>query len=523
MTDNYDFERMIDEGYTYVDKTDILESLIVEKNGSQFFFARPRRFGKSLMINTLKRIFQGRKDLFKGTAIGRSKTYDWKKYPVIHLDLSRVVASTPEMLQKRLNEVMRSMAGEIRAPFDRTATPGSNFETMIRSLAAKQKTDKRVVVLIDEYDAPVNGFIEDPEKLAAFRDEMHQFFLTLKANVEKIRFLMATGVTRFTKISLFSCLNNPTDLTMDARTARLCGYTPDEIERYFHAHIQAFADAKGLAYDAMFAKLLDWYDSYRFSPESPVKVCNPVSLGKALTTQVIMNYWETTGLASSAVKRIRESREIISDWNDVEVTRLSLDTSDVADIPLPTLLFQTGYLTIKDRFDDVSLSLRVPNKEVLDSVNEGAMSDWLKPDDVQFTIASAKRTRRTMLADGSISDFSAALMACYSRIPHEWVCRNEAEAKRFFQLYCYFVGARIKGEHEVSTGRPDALLELPNGVCILEFKYARTSADAMRQIRSKKYADAYRGDPRPVWLVGCNYNPEKRGLDKPLVRRAVFR
>ena len=521
VTDNYDFERMIEEGYTYVDKTDVLEALITEKKGSQFFLSRPRRFGKSLTINTLKWIFQGRKDLFKGTAIGRSKTYDWKKYPVIHLDLSNVVASTPEQLNIQLCSLVEDILSENGLKAGRDRTPSVLFRKLIHNLAAKSK-EKRVVVLIDEYDAPVNGFVDDPEKLVAFRDVMHQFFLTLKANVEKIRFLMATGVTRFTKVSLFSCLNNPTDLTMDARTARLCGYTPEEIEKYFHGHIQTFADKEGISYEAMFAKLLDWYDSYRFSPESEVRVCNPVSFGKALVNQVILNYWESTGLAASAVRQIRESKEIISDWNNFIVSRTVLDASDQPHVPLVTLLFQTGYLTIDRVTVTGQIALRVPNREVLDSMNEGMMSNWLGGDS-SYLMNDLWIVKAHLLEKGMDFVLEKALASCYARIPHEWTCRNEAEAKRFFQLYCYFLGARIKGEHEVATGRPDAVIEHPNGVYILEFKYGKTSASAMKQIRERKYADAYRDDARPVWLVGCNYNPRRRGLDKPLVKRAAYR
>ena len=248
-TDNPGIANLLTNNGVYVDKTDVLLKLITDPLATQFFLSRPRRFGKSLMITTLREIFSGNRKLFKDTFIGRSD-YDWPVYPVIHLDLSKVVASTPEQLESKLHSVMSMMAEDFKVPFVAKESSGVNFERIISHLAAKSKK-RQVVVLIDEYDAPVNGFIDDPAKLTAFRDVMHQFFLVLKANVESIRFLMATGVTRFTKISLFSCLNNPTDLSMDVRAARLCGYTPEEIETNFHEHIQAFADAKGVSYEAM--------------------------------------------------------------------------------------------------------------------------------------------------------------------------------------------------------------------------------------------------------------------------------
>ncbi len=518
-TDNPGIENLISKDLVYVDKTDALYALITDPAASQFFLSRPRRFGKSLMIDTLLEIFQGRRELFKDTFIGRSD-YDWPVYPVIHLDLSKVVASTPEILEVKLEDVISNLAQNFGVPFDRTLPSGDNFENLINHVA-DASARKQVVVLVDEYDAPVNGFIDNPEKLMAFREVMHQFFLVLKANVKRIRFLMATGVTRFTKISLFSCLNNPTDLTMDRRAARLCGYTPEEIEANFHEHIQAFADEKGVSYAEMFKQLLDWYDSYRFSPESQIRVCNPVSLGKALVTHVLMNYWESTGLAASAVMRVRANRRVIADWNGLEIERTALDASDIGDLPLEALLYQTGYLTIQDAFDDGVISLKVPNYEVLDSVNQGAMSQWVG-DRAQESIVSAKRTRRELLAKGMDFVLEKSLTSCYSRIPHEWVCKDEAEAKRFFQLYCHFLGAKIKGEHESHLGRADAVLELPNGVYLFEFKYAKSSEEALAQIKSRGYADGYKDDSRPVWLIGCNYNPETRNLDKPAMERFRF-
>ena len=515
-TDNPGIGNLLRNDLVYVDKTDILLKLITDPAATLFFLSRPRRFGKSLMISTLREIFNGKRELFKDTFIGRSD-YAWPVYPVIHLDLSKTVASTPDVLETRLEDIISNLAVQFGAPFDRTKPSGDNFENLIGHTAASSDQGQ-VVVLIDEYDAPVNGFIDDPEKLMAFRDVMHQFFLVLKANVEKIRFLMATGVTRFTKISLFSCLNNPTDLSMDARAARLCGYTPEEIETNFHEHIQAFADAKGVTYEAMFRELLAWYDSYRFSPESEIRVCNPVSFGKALVNRVLTNYWETTGLAASAVMRVRANREIISDWNGYEIARTRLDASDLAHVPLATLLYQTGYLTLQETFDDGMVSLKVPNYEVLDSLNLGSMGDWLG-ENVDGTVAAAKRTRRALIAKGMDFILEESLSSCFSRIPYEWACKDEAEAKRFFLLYCHFLGAKIKGEQESHLGRADAVVELPNGVYILEFKYAKSSAEALAQIKERGYADAYRDDERPVWLIGCNYNPETRNLDKPEIER----
>ncbi len=517
-TDNHGIENLITKGLVYVDKTDVLLALIADPAASQYFLSRPRRFGKSLMIATLREIFKGRRELFKDTFIGKSD-YDWPVYPVIHLDLSKVVASTPEVLETRLEDLVSNLAKQFGVPFDRTIPSGDNFENLI-NYAAASSGQKQVVVLIDEYDAPVNGFVDDPDRLTAFRDVMHQFFLVLKANVEHIRFLMATGVTRFTKISLFSCLNNPTDLSMDRRAARLCGYTPEEIEQNFHEHIQAFADEKGVTYEAMFKDLLAWYDSYRFSPESEIRVCNPVSLGKALVNHLLTNYWESTGLASSAVMRVKANREIISDWNGKKIDRTKLDSAGEPRVPLATLLYQTGYLTIGGVSESGKIILRVPNREVLDSVNIGTISNWLG-DASDDAIADMDDAREVLCAKGMDFVLEKSLIACFARIPHEWKLDSEAEAKRFFLLYCHFLGAKVKGEQETSLGRADAVLELPNGVYLFEFKYAKSSAEALAQIKERGYADAYRDDSRPVWLIGCNYNPETRNLDRPEMERMV--
>ena len=515
-TDNPGIANLITKGLVYVDKTDVLHALITDPAASQFFLSRPRRFGKSLMIDTLEEIFRGNRDLFKDTFIGRSD-YDWPVYPVIHLDLSKVVASAPEVLEVKLNGIVENIAAAFSSPFDDAKPSGENFERLLQHVAASSEHGQ-AVVLIDEYDAPVNGFVSDPEKLVAFRDVMHQFFLVLKANVKNIRFLMATGVTRFTKISLFSCLNNPTDLTMDARAARMCGYTPEEIEANFHEHIQAFADQKGISYEAMFKELLAWYDSYRFSHMSEIRVCNPVSLGKALVNRSLENYWEATGLAAAAVREIRESKELITDWNGMKIQRSRLDSTGEPTVGLLPLLYQTGYLTIGGVTSGGLIVLRVPNKEVEDSVLSGTIANLLGQRCDDF-VAEADDVREALLAKGMDFILEKSIIACFARIPHEWKLADEAEAKRFFQLYCHFLGAKIKGEHESHLGRADAVLELPTGVWLFEFKYAKSSAEALGQIKARGYADAYRDDPRPVWLVGCNYNPETRLIDPPAIEK----
>jgi len=507
------FERMREKDVVYVDKTAYFYRLLQRDPDTVFFIARPRRFGKSLMINTLTTLLQGKRDYFRGLAIDGTD-YDWGKHKVIRFRMTDACAATPEGVRAALQTVVALAARELGLPHDPSIAPEMNFLEMLSALPSTSETG-RFAVLVDEYDAPLNAFIDEPEKFRAVQQVLHDFYVKMKDHQDNMRFVMVTGVTKLAKMSIFSGFNNPTDLTLNADFAGMLGYTHDEVERYFHEQVQAFADKEGVSYEAMKARLFAWYDSYRFSPESDVKVVNPFSFGSALNDRMLSNYWEKSGNSGAILKRIRELSEMPADFNGATVTRMDLDSPNPATEPLEVLMCHSGYLTIDGTDEDGDIVLRIPNAEIGDSINEGYVAYCLGRRAAPFR-KTAKATARAILAKG-IASVGAALRAAFAMIPYEWICRDEAEAKRYFLLFCRFMQADISGERQSARGRADAVLKTPQAVYVFEFKHGKSAAEAVRQARTKDYGGPDAASGRPVYYVGVNYNPETRTIDEPLV------
>ncbi len=507
------FERMREDDVTYVDKTAYFYRLLRRKCDAVYFIARPRRFGKSLMINTLTSLLQGKRGYFKGLAIDGTD-YDWGKHKVIRLRMTDACAATPEGVRAALQTVVALAARELGLPHDPSIAPEMNFLELLSALPETSETGQ-FAVLIDEYDAPLNAFIDEPEKFKAVQQVLHDFYVKMKDHQDFMRFVMVTGVTKLAKMSIFSGFNNPTDLTLESEFAGMLGYTHDEVERYFHEQIQAFADKEGIGYGEMKTRLFAWYDSYRFSPESDVKVVNPFSFGNALNWRRLSNYWEMSGNSGAILKMIRGLSEMPADFNGATVTRMDLDSPNPATEPLEVLMYHSGYLTIEGTDEDGDIVLRIPNAEIGDSINEGYVAYCLGRRAAPFR-KTAKATAREILAKG-IASVGAALRAAYAMIPYEWICRDEAEAKRYFLLFCRFMQADISGERQSARGRADAVLKTPQAVYVFEFKHGKSAAEAVRQARTKDYGGPDAASGRPVYYVGVNYNPETRTIDEPLV------
>ncbi|MCQ2395237.1 MAG: AAA family ATPase, partial [Kiritimatiellae bacterium] len=295
-TDISTFENMRKAGYVYVDKTDLLWQLVAETEGRQFFISRPRRFGKSLMLSTLQAIFEGKRELFKGLKIEKMK-YDWAKYPVVMLDMSDAAAESVEQLRENLLGIVDGLVDEFELEgVRRTSSPGMYLGNFFKALAKKSGP---FVVLVDEYDVPLQGFFGNRSALICVRRMMHNFYIRLKRNQANIRFLMLTGVTKLTKVSVFSGLNHLRDLTMKFPDyATLLGYTPEEIAKFFPGRLDALAKKHQTNRKGALKLLLDWYDSYRFSPDTDARVCNPISIGLALSTGTLKSFWVGTAVAT---------------------------------------------------------------------------------------------------------------------------------------------------------------------------------------------------------------------------------
>lgn len=500
VTDTYDFPTLIKRGYVYVDKTALLHRMISGVDGMLFFMSRPRRFGKSLMISTLEQIFKGNKALFKGLAISQTD-YDWNKYPVIRLDMTAFDHTSGLALFKRT--LAEEFGGE---------EPISAFRAYIAKKAAASE-GKGVVILIDEYDSPVSGLLGKPEELEAMREFLQSFYRILKLEVGSIRFIMMTGVSKFTKLSVFSGLNNLTDLSMDPTYAGLLGYTLEDLRTFLAPQIDDFARTTNRTSEAVVNELLAWYDSYRFSPESDICVCNPVSLGRALKKKSCEAFWDRTGSSTLIIERLRKFGKMPLDVESVEVSAKRLDVCDLEKLPFDALMYQGGYLTIKSVLDDGKLVLGIPNREVREAIYGGFLDEVLKEKSDDFSSA-VYAVRKLLNADSfDAAGFNRILTSVFALVPHEWKIKSEAEAKRYFFLFMKMTGATINAEVESTRGRADAVLETEKIVYVIEFKYGKSVKQSLRQIKAKGYVKPYMADGRQVVAIGVNYNPRKADVE----------
>jgi hypothetical protein len=524
-TGTFDFPDLIqDEECKYVDKTDLLYELASPKKDAQYFISRPRRFGKSLMLSTLQAMFEGRRELFKGLKLDDLPWECWDekcRYPVLSFDMSKLAPSEglPAM-QETLRLMIDEKAAEFGCAVPGTPLLGFAFEELIQSVAGKSPNGK-VVVLVDEYDTPVQGFLDNPRELVKVNAFLHDFYKRLKINSCTIRFLMMTGVTKLTKLSVFSGLNHLKDRTMDPRFATLLGYTPHELDGALRENVEELGEKLGKDFSATKKAILDWYDGYRFSPDSRERVCNPVSLGSAFESGKLEGYWESTGQTTLIVNRVAKAGKLPGDLENVPAGKSTLEVCDAETLPMASLLYQGGYLTIKDVIPGTlekpeSYILAPPNLEVRQSLRDGYISQVMHLDEDDFD-ALIDRARR-LIAAGDIREVvETMLFSLYAQVPPDWRIANEAEAKRYFQLFMSMCGANPAPEFPSVRGYADAVIETPDNVFVFEFKYNKSSKAAMRQIRERGYADKWKDGPRPVTLVGINFNSRKRNIDIPVI------
>lgn len=367
----YTFEKLIDGNFLYVDKTEYIWKLIQPAYG-QYFLSRPRRFGKSLTVSTLEAVFQGEKRLFKDLAL-YDKPYDWKKYPIIHLDFGNCDAKSPEELTDYLMDLLRTISDKFQKPL-RFTQLSSCFEKLIDDIAG----DEKVVILIDEYDKPILGNVNNP-----LVDEMLQvlkgFFSNIKKTENKQRFVLLTGVSKFSHVSVFSDLNNLTDITMEADFATMLGYTQEEVEFYFGDRIEQLLEETGISKDEMLLKIKQWYNGYRFEENSPT-VYNPVSLAQFFRNKgKFNNYWFQTGTPKFLLDLIKEKKFNCAAALNEPVSAAFFNAFEISNLDPMILLYQTGYLTIEKAVDEpvpfTNQTMRLyymhfPNREVESSFND---------------------------------------------------------------------------------------------------------------------------------------------------------
>ena len=511
-TDIYTFAELRNEGFTYVDKTEALYAMVSGEIGKQFFIARPRRFGKSLAVSTLKALFEGRHELFNGLAI--EPKWDWSKtWPVLHLDMGSMQARNVDEFMELLAAHLQRRANELGVGELSGTVPSVLFTNLIDALAAKSP-DGRMVLLVDEYDKPLLGHLMKPD-VTEFRDALKAFYSVIKTLESKQRFTFITGVSKFSKVSIFSDLNNLNDWTMDAKAATLFGYTHDEVLKYFPERIHALAEANGLTDKIAFDEVVRWYDGYKFH-HAASPVINPVSLGKCFQKNEFANYWSQTAMPTFLVD-ILKSRPL--DFSAIDIDEADLGNYEPDNPKGVTLLYQTGYLTIKS-FRQFGTSrrytLRLPNLEVENSFLRDVVGAYTGQ--ANDRTSSYATVAGESLYAHDVPKFLKALKAFFSDIPYDMTSRqNEQMWQTIVYVVLRSIGINVNGEVETNDGRIDMVVTLPDDIYIIEFKLDRSAVEAMDQIKGKDYAGKYALLGKRITLIGISFSSEKRTIVEELV------
>ena len=522
-TDIYTFSRLREEGFTYVDKTDALYAMASGEVGFQFFIARPRRFGKSLAVSTLKALFEGRRDLFKGLVI--ESKWDWtKKWPVLHLDMGSVQARSVDEFRELLADHLVDRAKEFGVDGFCGSSPAILLKRLIDALAAKSlemcsPEDRdtwtpQVVLLVDEYDKPLLGHLMKPD-VGEFRDELKAFYSVIKTLEAKQRFTFITGVSKFSKVSIFSDLNNLKDWTMLPQAATLFGYTHEEVLKYFPGRIHALAEANGLTDEEAFEKIVRWYDGYKFHHSAP-PVINPVSLGCCFDANEFGDYWSKTAVPTFLVDILKRHP---LNFASIDITDSRLEAYEPDKPDVTTLLYQTGYLTIKGfrQMEGIrKFDLGFPNMEI-----QNSFVSRLAP---AYAGLEADRSESAQIAAAEalyahdVPKFLKALKAFFANIPYDLTDRqNEQMWQTIVYIVLKAIGVGVRGEVKTHDGRMDMVVDVPNEIYIVEFKLDRPAAEAMEQIKGKEYAGKYALSGKRITLVGVSFSSEKRTIVEELV------
>ena len=498
----------------YVDKTAYLHRLITCKVSNLFFVARPRRFGKSLMISTLKAIFEGRRELFNDLAITKTD-YDWKVSPVIWLNLGFAAAPSYEVFHKQFPNVLKKALSDVGFKYDDKELPSVNFANAIDYLADVKKTP--CVILIDEYDDPVAQSLARVKDAEDVRDVLSTLYHQIKDRVGKIRFMMMTGVSKFTKLSVFSVLSNLSDISAKPEWAALLGYTEEELDEYFSEHMAAHAKIMGLTDEEYREKLKWWYNGYRFSKHSQVTVYNPVSVGITFAerSNEFEGTWTTTGRPSMLMNFIKREGLLSIDYeNGYTGGNEIFDVSDLRNLTAPAMLYQTGYLTIGD-YSAGEYTLVVPDEEVRRDLMKLVAAVAANEDEgwVARTVA--------YLTHADFESFFYGLKSLFAHLPYDAkeARPHEMTFERALKILFQARGFAVTCEDTQATGRADLVVEHPRGIFIFELKRDESAQAAMDQLKEKDYAAPYRAKGLPIWGLGLNFDSAARQLNGHLVER----
>lgn len=500
------FEKLRTEGYVYVDKTDLVYQLAHE--GSFYFLSRPRRFGKSLLISTLDAYFSGKKELFEGLVIEKLEK-DWTPCPVLHLDLNGGLYTSVDNFRELLGLFLTKWE-KMYGSMPNEKEPSSRFAGVIER--ACEKTGQKVVILVDEYDKPLLHNIDNPTLQDDIRTEMKAFFSQVKNQDQYIRFAFFTGVTKFSKVSIFSDLNNLTDITFDRRYERLCGISKQELTDVFEQSIRDMAVTNNLDYETMLAKLQAKYDGYHFS-KGMTDMYNPFSVLNALSSQDLGSYWFSTGTPTFLIKLMQSNYVALDKLEKIEMSDRALgDVDSIMTSPIP-VLYQSGYLTIKSyNFEDNLYTLDFPNNEVTDGFFNSLLPYYTTLKSIE-TDSTIKQLRLAIKA-ADIDEFMLIMKSFFAGYDYSVIGKQSLEVhyQNVIFAVCKLIGLRVKAEYHTSNGRIDLLIETSESVFIFEFKLNVGTKRALKQIAQKDYASQFATDSRKIYKIGVNFSSRIRGI-----------
>ena len=503
------FDKIRQGGYLYIDKTKYIYE--ITHPGQYVFLSRPRRFGKSLLMSTFDSYFRGRKDLFKGLAIEKLEK-DWTEYPVLHFDLSDIKKGTVEDFGENVNSSLASMEGEFGIA-KTSDNPGTRLKDLVERIY--NKTGKQVVLLFDEYDAPLLTVLHDPERLETMRTELQSFYSPIKKLDPYLRFVFITGITKFSQLSIFSQLNNLNNISMLPQYAAMCGITIKELEDNFQEGIAVLAEKYHYSHKQVIDKLLYHYDGYHFAEDSE-GVLNPFSLLSAMNNRKFNNYWFSTGTPTFLVNMMRKFHTDLTEIDGSKAMQEDFDapTENMHNV-LP-LFYQSGYLTIKDYNPRSGMyTLGYPNEEVKVGLMRILIPFYVQSDPVPASNACWDISAALM--DGDIDKALAAARSYFASIPYqENTLKDAPTTEGHFTAMLYvmfsFLNRYVYSQVRNAKGRLDILIKTDTTIYVMELKLDGDLNKALKQINEKDYTIPYQTDGRKVVKVAINFSTEERTI-----------
>ena len=499
------FEKIREKGYLYVDKTKYIVDFR-EKQMSYVFLSRPRRFGKSLFASTLQAYFEGRKELFEGLAIADYEK-DWVKHPVLHFDMSGAKHFDGDGLKHYLDLQLKPYE-KLYGKDDDELYPNDRLDGLVKR--AHEQTGEKVVVIIDEYDAPLLDVVHEKENLSALRLIMQNFYSPLKKLDPHLEFTFITGITKFSQLSIFSELNNLDNISMFDQYSAICGISKTELTTQMKPDVEALGEALGMTYEECLVELTRFYDGYHFSEKSE-DVFNPFSLVKALNAGKIAPYWFGSGTPTYLIKTLQKYHVNVM---DIEKKSCDVDDFDVSPEMMTSalpLLYQSGYLTIK-KYNPMlhRYTLEYPNREVKIGMLKSLAPNYLSP--ISLDNNSLVGDFLEKLYDADIEGAMVRLQAYLASISNRLSNKNERDFQTVFYLIFNLMGAHMRVEEDSAIGRADAVVYMPDAVFVFELKYDGSAEEAIRQIDEKGYLIPYTADSKRLFKIGVNYDSTQRTI-----------